>query len=78
MAASEKRNLTDRFLAMNPKGRQWCRDPHPSFAYTAVLMITLLVAEMSTMSSQFHTIGSAIGHDIMEKGLVSRPRSPCE
>jgi hypothetical protein len=37
--------------------------------YTAVFMITLLAAAMSTMSSQFHTMGSAIGHDIMEKGM---------
>ena len=35
--------------------------------YTAVFMITLLAAAMSTMSSQFHTMGSAIGHDIIEK-----------
>ena len=76
MAASEKRNLTDRFLAMNPKGRQWCRDPHPPFAYTAVFMITLLTAAMSKMNSQFHAMGSAIGHDIMEKGLGLKAEKP--
>ena len=76
MAASEKRNLTDRFLAMNPKGRQWCRDPHPSFAYTAVFMITLLAAAMSTMSSQLHTMGSAIGHGVMEKGMGLKAEKP--
>jgi solute:Na+ symporter, SSS family len=69
MAASEKRNFTDRFPAMNPKGGQWCRDPHPPFAYTAVFMITPQAAAMSTMSSQFHKMGSAIGHDFMEKGM---------
>jgi SSS family solute:Na+ symporter len=37
--------------------------------YTAIFMITLLAAAMSTLSSQFHTMGSAIGHDIMEKGM---------
>ena len=44
--------------------------------YTAVFMITLLAAAMSTMSSQFHTMGSAIGHDIMEKGLGLKARKP--
>jgi SSS family solute:Na+ symporter len=44
--------------------------------YTAVFMITLLAAAMSTMSSQFHTMGSAIGHDIMEKGLGMKSARP--
>jgi Na+/proline symporter len=61
---------------MNPKGGQWCRDPHPPFAYTAVFMITLLAAAMSTMNSQFHTMGSAIGHDIMEKGMGLKAEKP--
>lgn len=44
--------------------------------YTAVFMITLLAAAMSTMSSQFHTMGSAIGHDIMEKGMGMKAAKP--
>ncbi|MEI7429890.1 MAG: sodium:solute symporter family protein, partial [Betaproteobacteria bacterium] len=44
--------------------------------YTAVFMITLLAAAMSTLSSQFHTMGSAIGHDIMEKGMGLRAEKP--
>jgi len=44
--------------------------------YTAVFMITLLAAAMSTMSSQFHTMGSAIGHDFMEKGMGLKAKKP--
>jgi SSS family solute:Na+ symporter len=44
--------------------------------YTAVFMITLLAAAMSTLSSQFHTMGSAIGHDIMEKGMGMKSKKP--
>ncbi|MFZ4536588.1 sodium:solute symporter family protein [Propionivibrio sp.] len=44
--------------------------------YTAVFMITLLSAAMSTLSSQFHTMGSAIGHDIMEKGMGIKSAKP--
>ena len=44
--------------------------------YTAVFMITLLAAAMSTLSSQFHTMGSAIGHDIMEKGMGMKAQKP--
>ena len=44
--------------------------------YTAVFMITLLAAAMSTMSSQFHTMGSAIGHDILEKGMGLKAKKP--
>ncbi len=44
--------------------------------FTAVFMITLLSAAMSTMSSQFHTMGSAIGHDIMEKGMGIKSKKP--
>ncbi|MDD5067797.1 MAG: sodium:solute symporter family protein [bacterium] len=35
--------------------------------FTGVFMITLLSAAMSTMSSQFHTMGAAIGRDIYQK-----------
>ena len=44
--------------------------------YTAVFMVTLLAAAMSTLSSQFHTMGSAIGHDILEKGLAIKADKP--
>jgi len=44
--------------------------------YTAVFMITLLAAAMSTLSSQFHTMGSAIGHDIMDKGMGIKAKKP--
>ena len=44
--------------------------------YTAVFMITLLAAAMSTLSSQIHTMGSAIGHDIMEKGMGIKAAKP--
>ncbi|MCX7820677.1 MAG: sodium:solute symporter family protein [Brevinematales bacterium] len=37
--------------------------------FTAIFMITLLAAAMSTLSSQFHTMGSAFGRDFLEKGL---------
>jgi len=37
--------------------------------FTALFMVTLLSAAMSTMSSQFHTMGSAIGRDLYEKTL---------
>jgi SSS family solute:Na+ symporter len=37
--------------------------------FTAVFMVTLLAAAMSTLSSQFHTMGSALGRDVLEKGF---------
>jgi SSS family solute:Na+ symporter len=37
--------------------------------YGAIFMVTLLAAAMSTLSSQFHTIGTAAGRDIYEKIL---------
>jgi len=37
--------------------------------YGAIFMVTLLAAAMSTLSSQFHTIGTAAGRDIYEKTL---------
>ncbi len=37
--------------------------------FTAVFMITLLAAAMSTLSSQFHTMGSAFGRDFIERGI---------
>lgn len=35
-----------------------------------LFMLTLLSAAMSTLSSQFHTMGTAIGRDFFEKGLM--------
>jgi len=37
--------------------------------FTAIFMVTLLAAAMSTLSSQFHTMGTAMGRDFCEKGL---------
>lgn len=37
--------------------------------FTAVFMVTLLAAAMSTLSSQFHTMGSAFGRDFLEAGF---------
>ena len=37
--------------------------------FTAVFMVTLLSAAMSTLSSQFHAMGTAIGRDVYEKWL---------
>jgi len=37
--------------------------------FTALFMVTLLAAAMSTLSSQFHTMGTAISRDFYEKGL---------
>ena len=37
--------------------------------FIAVFMVTLLAAAMSTLSSQFHTIGSALGRDVFQTVL---------
>ncbi len=37
--------------------------------FTAVFMVTLLSAAMSTLSSQFHAMGTSIGRDVYEKWL---------
>ncbi|OEU74501.1 MAG: sodium:solute symporter [Desulfuromonadales bacterium C00003068] len=37
--------------------------------FTALFMVTLLSAAMSTLSSQFHAMGAALGRDIYEKAL---------
>ena len=37
-----------------------------------VFLLTLLAAAMSTLSSQFHTIGTAIGRDIFEQSVHQR------
>ncbi|MCD4703505.1 MAG: sodium:solute symporter family protein [Methanosarcinaceae archaeon] len=44
--------------------------------FVIIFMVTLLAAAMSTLSSQFHTMGTAIGHDLyrefLMKGKVGR------
>ena len=40
-----------------------------------VFLITLLAAAMSTLSSQFHTMGTAIGRDVYEKSLGGKGSS---
>ncbi len=37
--------------------------------FTSVFFVTLMAAAMSTLSSQFHTMGTAAGRDVYEKGL---------
>ncbi|MGC8765626.1 MAG: sodium:solute symporter family protein [Brevinematia bacterium] len=44
--------------------------------FTAIFMVTLLAAAMSTLSSQFHTMGSAFGRDFLEKGLNVKTKNP--
>jgi len=43
--------------------------------FTALFMVTLLAAAMSTLSSQFHTMGTALGRDFYEKGLNRKGNS---
>ncbi len=38
--------------------------------FVYVFMLTLLSAAMSTSSSQFHTMGTAIGRDVFERGIL--------
>lgn len=40
-----------------------------------VFLLTLLAAAMSTLSSQFHTLGSASGRDVFER-LLGAPKQP--
>ncbi|MEI7904834.1 MAG: sodium:solute symporter family protein [Candidatus Firestonebacteria bacterium] len=37
--------------------------------FAPIFLVTLLAAAMSTLSSQFHTMGTAIGRDVFEQGL---------
>ena len=43
--------------------------------FRVVFLLTLLAAAMSTMSSQYHTLGSAIGHDVFGLWLGNRDGS---
>jgi solute:Na+ symporter, SSS family len=38
--------------------------------FGAIFMLTLLSAAMSTLSSQFHAMGTSIGRDFFEKGIL--------
>jgi len=52
----------------------YIKNAMPSW-FTAVFMITLLSAAMSTLSSQFHTMGTSIGRDVYEKGFGGKGNS---
>lgn len=43
--------------------------------FGAVFMITILAAAMSTLSSQFHVMGTSIGRDVYEK-IISKKQEP--
>ncbi|HPL91348.1 MAG TPA: sodium:solute symporter family protein [Treponemataceae bacterium] len=43
--------------------------------FIILFFVTLLSAAMSTLSSQFHTMGTAIGRDVLEKGLKLKSRN---
>jgi SSS family solute:Na+ symporter len=43
--------------------------------FTALFMVTLLAAAMSTLSSQFHTMGTALSRDFYEKGLEIKSKN---
>lgn len=43
--------------------------------FAPLFLITLLAAAMSTLSSQFHTMGTALGRDIYEKSLGKKGSS---
>lgn len=43
--------------------------------FTAIFMVTLLSAAMSTLSSQFHAMGTSIGRDVFEKWMGNEGNS---
>lgn len=43
--------------------------------FGAIFLVTLLAAAMSTLSSQFHAMGTAIGRDVYEKSLNKKGNS---
>ncbi|MDG5815386.1 sodium:solute symporter family protein [Chitinispirillales bacterium ANBcel5] len=43
--------------------------------FTAIFMVTLLAAAMTTLCSQFHAMGSAFGRDFVELGLGIKTKS---
>jgi SSS family solute:Na+ symporter len=44
--------------------------------FTAFFFVTLLAAAMSTLSGQFHTMGTAFGRDVLEKGCGVKGKNP--
>ena len=48
---------------------QYINSSMPDF-FVILFMLTLLAAAMSTLSSQFHTMGTAIGHDFYREYLM--------
>ncbi len=40
--------------------------------FNAIFMLTLLAAAMSTLSSQFHAMGTSIGRDFFERGFLGQ------
>jgi SSS family solute:Na+ symporter len=44
--------------------------------FVAFFFVTLLAAAMSTLSSQFHSMGTAIGRDVLEKGFNYKGKNP--
>jgi SSS family solute:Na+ symporter len=42
--------------------------------FSALFLVTLLSAAMSTLSGQFHTIGTSLGRDLMDQSLNRSPR----
>jgi SSS family solute:Na+ symporter len=54
---------------------RYVQDAMPRW-FGVLFVLTLLAAAMSTLSSQFHTIGTAVGRDVAERfGRVSHERS---
>ncbi len=43
--------------------------------FVAFFFVTLMAAAMSTLSSQFHAMGTAFGRDVLDKGLGIRGRN---
>lgn len=61
IVAANKKNVAEIIpLYINHAMPQW---------FTAIFMVTLLSAAMSTLSSQFHAMGTSLGRDIYEKWL---------
>lgn len=68
--------------ALARKGNDWMLNPDsiiPTFVTSAMpkwfgilFLLTLLAAAMSTISSQFHTAGTAIGRDVIEQLMPRR------
>lgn len=44
--------------------------------FIAFFFVTLLAAAMSTLSGQFHSMGTAIGRDVLEKGCKFKGKNP--